>query len=385
MLRRPGSRRGVPRARTPDRARPAGVDEHGLRARLLDGASRQPLSRTSSSRSRDQAADARGLWPADYDLLARHAGRRARSTSLATEEVLGRRLPPAPARHSSRARGGARRRGRLAAGAGGSRAAAGAAGRRAGSCRRDREEELADFVARAQAARRSRSAPPSCSSVRCRISIWRAGVRGRAGAVSGARRAAAGGRAVRRGARSRVQRDVGGHACAAGRAARLAALALRRRRRTPIDAGGRARARRAAARDQVPGRLGAARGAGRRAARRRRPHRPAGCGARRSRALQAAAAAARELRAARGADRLRRRSSGCSPSSRRTSGCRRTATHASRDHLRARAAVLGALQALARRARRARRRAAARDRAGRHGAPLDRRADVLAAYRRRPA
>jgi PD-(D/E)XK nuclease superfamily len=62
------------------------VDEHGLRARLLEEQAGGPYRQIVLTIG-DQAGDARGLWPADYDLLARVAGVE-RIDLLATEQVL---------------------------------------------------------------------------------------------------------------------------------------------------------------------------------------------------------------------------------------------------------------------------------------------------------
>ncbi len=62
------------------------MDEHGLRARLIAGDSRCPYRRVIVTVA-DQAADPRGLWLADYDLLARVPGLE-RLDVAATEEVL---------------------------------------------------------------------------------------------------------------------------------------------------------------------------------------------------------------------------------------------------------------------------------------------------------
>ena len=65
------------------------LDEHGLRARLVDGGGPQtaPAYRHVIVTVPDQAADARGLWPCDYDLLARLPGLE-RLDIVATENVL---------------------------------------------------------------------------------------------------------------------------------------------------------------------------------------------------------------------------------------------------------------------------------------------------------
>jgi len=65
-----------------------GVDEHRLRALLIDGGPEvSPTYRHVIVTVADQAADARGLWPADYDLLAR-LPRLDRLDIVATENAL---------------------------------------------------------------------------------------------------------------------------------------------------------------------------------------------------------------------------------------------------------------------------------------------------------
>lgn len=63
------------------------VDEHGLRERLLDGAGPTPLLSIVVTVP-DQAASPGGLWPADYDLLARLPALES-LVVVATEGVLG--------------------------------------------------------------------------------------------------------------------------------------------------------------------------------------------------------------------------------------------------------------------------------------------------------
>src|SRR6185436_10446426 len=66
------------------------VDEHGLRALLIAGTLGRdvaPAYRHIIVTVADQAADPRGLWPADYDLLAR-LPRLDRLDIVATENVL---------------------------------------------------------------------------------------------------------------------------------------------------------------------------------------------------------------------------------------------------------------------------------------------------------
>lgn len=65
------------------------VDEHGLRALLISGTGREaaPAYRRIIVTVADQAADPRGLWPADYDLLAR-LPRLERLDIVATENLL---------------------------------------------------------------------------------------------------------------------------------------------------------------------------------------------------------------------------------------------------------------------------------------------------------
>ena len=62
------------------------LDEHGLRARLLDGRAASPYRQIVLTVG-DQAGEARGLWLADYDLLTRVPGIE-RIDILATEQVL---------------------------------------------------------------------------------------------------------------------------------------------------------------------------------------------------------------------------------------------------------------------------------------------------------
>lgn len=66
------------------------IDEHGLRARLVDesGAETPPAYRHVIVTVADQAADPRGLWPCDYDLLTR-LPRLERLEVVATENMLG--------------------------------------------------------------------------------------------------------------------------------------------------------------------------------------------------------------------------------------------------------------------------------------------------------
>jgi ATP-dependent helicase/nuclease subunit B len=66
-----------------------GIDEHGLRQRLVsgDGAGSASTYRHVVVTVADQAADPRGLWPADFDLLARVPGLE-RLDVLVTETVL---------------------------------------------------------------------------------------------------------------------------------------------------------------------------------------------------------------------------------------------------------------------------------------------------------
>ncbi len=66
-----------------------GIDEHGLRARLVDdaGAETAPVYRHVIVTVADQAADPRGLWPCDYDLLTR-LPRLERLEVVATENML---------------------------------------------------------------------------------------------------------------------------------------------------------------------------------------------------------------------------------------------------------------------------------------------------------
>jgi RecB family exonuclease len=67
-------------------ARAGGVDEHGLRALLLEKAATPPYARVIVTVA-DQASDAHGLWPSDFDLLARMPGLAAVDV-VATERVL---------------------------------------------------------------------------------------------------------------------------------------------------------------------------------------------------------------------------------------------------------------------------------------------------------
>ena len=67
-------------------ARAGGVDEHGLRALLLERAAAPPYVRVIVTVA-DQASDAHGLWPSDFDLLARMPGLAAIDI-VATERVL---------------------------------------------------------------------------------------------------------------------------------------------------------------------------------------------------------------------------------------------------------------------------------------------------------
>ena len=62
------------------------IDEHGLRARVLDSAAGSPYRRVIVTVG-DQAGEARGLWSTDYDLLARVAGLE-RVDLLATDRLL---------------------------------------------------------------------------------------------------------------------------------------------------------------------------------------------------------------------------------------------------------------------------------------------------------
>jgi len=66
-----------------------GIDEHGLRARLVDRSSAEasPVFRHVIVTVADQAADPRGLWPCDYDLLTR-LPRVERVDVVATENLL---------------------------------------------------------------------------------------------------------------------------------------------------------------------------------------------------------------------------------------------------------------------------------------------------------
>ena len=191
-------------------------------------------------------------------------------------------------------------------------------------------------------------------------------------AVPGARRAAAGGGAVCRRGRSRVQRDRGRlHARRAGRAAAVAALRVRADGRA-LDA--RRTCTRSIATWSTRSTWATRRGcaalvrAARRAARARRsrprPPPPASCARRCTRR------------------RRRSRSTASWRSSRRASGSPAGGDEWLARHLRARGAVLAALQLLQRRARGARPGAALDRGALRRGAALDRRADVLAAPRR---
>jgi hypothetical protein len=62
------------------------IDEHGLRTRLIESATPGDLSHVIVTIP-DQAADSRGLWTADFDMLARVAGI-ARLDIVATESLL---------------------------------------------------------------------------------------------------------------------------------------------------------------------------------------------------------------------------------------------------------------------------------------------------------
>ena len=66
-----------------------GIDEHGLRARLIDAASADapPAFRHIIVTVADQAAEPRGLWPCDYDVLTR-LPRVERVDVIATENLL---------------------------------------------------------------------------------------------------------------------------------------------------------------------------------------------------------------------------------------------------------------------------------------------------------
>ena len=62
------------------------LDEHGLRARLLEETSTRPIRRVIVTVP-DQRADGTGLWPADFDLLTRVAGLESIDL-IATESLL---------------------------------------------------------------------------------------------------------------------------------------------------------------------------------------------------------------------------------------------------------------------------------------------------------
>ena len=228
---RAGARRGRPASTSTACARWRSRRAHPLYRRLIVTVA-------------DQAADRRGLWTADFDLFARMPGVEAIDV-VATEALLESgyyerlhesllpgiedvRLAAAPP--ALRCRCSARR----------PRAPVPAVRRRAGaSCSepfvcRDREEELAEFVRalKSRAARHAARTDGDRLPASAAVSLpGAAGLRRRAGALSGARRAAAGGGAVCRGGRSRLQRDRGGlHARRARRAAAVPAPRVRRGR-----------------------------------------------------------------------------------------------------------------------------------------------------------
>ena len=145
------------------------LDEHALRRSLLAhdgvGAYRRVVVSVA-----DQAADPRGLWTADYDMLAQ-ASRARLARRDRDRERAGRRVPRARARRAARHRRATPGRGRVGAGP---RDAA-SFGRRC-SDPLVRQPRQGRGARRGRARRSGRSPPrgrPSCSSARFRISTWR--------------------------------------------------------------------------------------------------------------------------------------------------------------------------------------------------------------------
>ena len=217
--------RRIARHRPHRRARPA-------RAAARRHAARQPLPRASIVTVGDQAGDAARALAAPTTICWRASPGLERIDVLATEQVLAAGLHQRlhdtfPGLEEERVDAAV-----LGAGARRARAAGRSAGRPLVRVARP-GGGAGRLRARREAARRSRSAPRVVFQRPLPyLYLARSVFADAARAVSGARRAAARGRAVCRGAGSRVRgRDVGSDPRAAGRPARLAALALRRRRR----------------------------------------------------------------------------------------------------------------------------------------------------------
>ena len=186
------------------------IDEHALRALPAVGALPVAVPPHLVVTVADQAADPRGLWPVDFDLLSRmpglerHRHRRHRSRARRRAGTAAARCAAGPGR-GARGRGV---RGAASRGPAGRPPARSAAGR--SSCCRDREEELVEAARwikrRARDARDELRAGAGRRRVPAAAAVplsGAAGLRLRADSVSGRRRAAAGRRAVRRRARSR--------------------------------------------------------------------------------------------------------------------------------------------------------------------------------------
>ena len=249
------------------------IDEHGLRTLLLSDGYRSPY-RHAVLAVADQAAGPRGLWPVDFDLLSRLAGLE-RIDVVATEAVLGagwlQRLHDAlPELDEDRVPDQSAPPLLVAP-----PPREGFEGPVVWVVCRDREEELVEAARRIK--RRAREHGPIALE-RIAVVFQRPlavplsrapGVHRGPHSVSGVRRAAAGGRAVRGSPRSALRgRRRGRHPRGAHRAALVAALVLSRS--TTAGSRGREAAHRLArspvAGVEVPGRMGGA-GASRRACR----------------------------------------------------------------------------------------------------------------------
>ena len=310
--------------------RSTGVDEHGVRALAL-GVAAAALSPRSIVTVADQAADRRGLWTADFDLLGADAGprgdrrRRDRRRSSTPAFTSGCTRACCPASRTSRLRG-ARRRRRPSWSC--------PTPRPAPSCSapfvcRDREEELAEF------ARALKTAPRATPLGRTAIVFQRplpylylarqvfGDARLPYQALDSLPLAAEPFAAAVDLVFSAIA--AGLHPRRAGRAAALVRTSRSSADGRALDARGRARARSLSGRAEIPRR--ASRSAALAALGGRVPARGARGRGRRRRELHAAAATRR---------RRRRRSTASSRSSPRASGCRRPPTRGYARHLRAR-------------------------------------------------